>query len=256
MFKIDNAQYLSKDISPKIITYPQNAVWAPKFIVLHNTAVPNIARRPHGFTAKHMEGLRGYYSGMGWKGGPHYFVDQNGVWVFNPIGLPGVHSPSWNKTAIGVEMLGDFEHDDFNTGDGAKIKNNAVELVASLSYFFSFDPETMKLHREDKKTTHNCPGKNVKKADFVNLVKEVMASKYPPVESKIVFYKKGQGHDPVGVVAGVVKNGVNYAKVSDVQAIVGFNNGKTGEVPVKDILGNKYTYSWDSNAKKLYCVEK
>ncbi|MEZ0325874.1 MAG: hypothetical protein ACAH95_08200, partial [Fimbriimonas sp.] len=46
------------------------AAFIPNKIVLHNTAIPKLSQRPHGFTAEHMVGLKHYYEGLGWSGGP------------------------------------------------------------------------------------------------------------------------------------------------------------------------------------------
>ncbi len=247
MFRIVGRKVNIKDYLRTIV----DMKWNPQFITLHNTAAPSLAQRPNGFTEQHMRNLQGYYSGKGWPGGPHFFVDQNGIWAFNPIELPGVHSPSWNKKAIGVEMLGDYSYESFNSGDGAKVRDNTVLLIAELSKHFSFDPKTMKLHKEDKKTTHDCPGKNVSKDEFIKLVEKELNQ-----ETKIVIYRKGEGHDPAGITSGLYKDGVNYGMVKNVEAITGTSCGKTGLQPIRVILGNKYTYSWDAPNMKLYCVEK
>ena len=247
MFKIVGRKVNIKDYLRTIV----DMKWSPQFITLHNTAAPSLAQRPNGFTEQHMKNLQGYYAGKGWPGGPHFFVDQNGIWAFNPIELPGVHSPSWNKKAIGVEMLGDYSYESFDSDDGAKVRDNAVLLISELSKYFSFDPRSMKLHKEDKKTTHNCPGKNVSKEEFIKLVEKELNK-----ETKIIIYRKGEGHDPAGITSGFYKDGVNYGIVKNIEAITGTSCGKTGLQPIRDILGNKYTYSWDAPNMKLYCVEK
>jgi len=240
--KVNTKEYLN--------SYANSMQWTPTAAVLHNTGSPTLAQRPNGFTETHMANLQGYYSGMGWSGGPHFFVDQNGVWAFNPINKKGVHSPSWNNTAIGVEMLGDYASESFTTGNGEKVKQNSINLMADIYMHFGFDPSTMKIHKEDPKTTHDCPGKNVIKSDFVKSFSEKMNQ-----QSKIVIYRKGQGHEPAGVITGFFRNGSNYAQVPELQKIVGFNNGLTGEQKVADVLTTRYTYSWDSKNMKLYCVE-
>lgn len=231
--------------------YASSMTWDPDFVVLHNTASPTLAQRPSGFTSQHMTNLQGYYSGMGWSGGPHFFVDQNAVWAFNPINKKGVHSPSWNSSAIGVEMLGNYETESFTSGSGAKVRQNTLNLMADLHTHFGFSPDTMKIHKEDPKTDHECPGKNVIKADFVKAFSEMMKK-----DSKIIIYKKGYGHEPAGIVSGEFRGGTNYALVSDLQKVVGFNNGLTGMQKVKDVLTDRYSYSWDGANLKLYCVEK
>src|ERR1043165_6882856 len=92
----------------------QWTAWRPAFIVLHNTATPNLAQRPNGFNNQSMQGFVSYYRDtQHWSGGPHLFIDDHQIWVFTPLTVSGVHSPSWNKLAIGIEMLGDYEQEAF-----------------------------------------------------------------------------------------------------------------------------------------------
>jgi len=157
------------------LSWPQ---WRPQFIALHNTAVPSLAQRPQGFKASHIQNLVGYYQGLGWSAGPHLFIDDRQIWVFTPLTVSGVHSPTWNKIALGFEMLGDYATEEFDSGRGAKVRDNAVAAVATVSAVLGLDPETMRLHKEDPATSHNCPGKNVDKADFIDRVKELMAARH------------------------------------------------------------------------------
>ena len=153
--------------------------WRPSFIVLHNTAVPSLAQRPKGLTKQHILNLESFYRDtQKWSAGPHLFVDDKQIWVFTPLTLSGVHSPSWNKIALGVEMLGDYATEKFDSGRGLAVRRNAVAAVASLSAVLGLDPDTMRLHKEDTKTTHDCPGKNVDKAKFIQSVKDLMAERH------------------------------------------------------------------------------
>lgn len=149
--------------------------WRPSFIALHNTAVPNLAQRPQGFTRQHIENLVGYYRDQqGWSAGPHLFIDDRQIWVFTPLTTTGVHSPSWNSVAIGIEMLGNYATDAFDSGRGAAVHRNAVSAMASLSSALGLDPETMRLHKEDPRTTHDCPGRNVHKDAVIAEVQALM----------------------------------------------------------------------------------
>lgn len=164
------------DIYCKGLTW---AKWRPSFIALHNTARPTLAERPKGFTARHIENLVHYYRDeKGWSAGPHLFVDDHRIWVFTPLTKPGVHSPSWNHIAIGLEMLGDYETDAFDSGRGAAVRNNAVRAMASLSGALGIDPATMRLHKEDSGSTHDCPGKKVSKAEVIAEVKAALADRF------------------------------------------------------------------------------
>jgi hypothetical protein len=149
--------------------------WIPEFIVLHNTGEPCLSNRPNGLEPEHIRGLRSYYrDDMGWSAGPHLFIDDLQIWVFTPLTTSGVHAPSWNSKSIGVEMLGDYDSEEFNSGRGELVKQNSAAAIAILSLALGIDPATMRLHREDPKTTHHCPGDNVDKDAFIQLVKEYM----------------------------------------------------------------------------------
>jgi N-acetylmuramoyl-L-alanine amidase len=153
--------------------------WRPQFIVLHNTGVPSLAQRPNGLEAGHIKALEAYYrDSQKWSAGPHLFVDDRQIWAFTPLTMSGVHSPSWNKIALGVEMLGDYESEAFDGGRGRKVRSNAVAALATLSAVLGLDPHTMRLHREDTATTHACPGKNVRKLEVIQEVQDLMMGRH------------------------------------------------------------------------------
>lgn len=154
--------------------------WRPSFVVLHNTGSPSLAQRPAGLTQVHISNLEAYYRDQQkWSAGPHLFVDDHQIWVFTPLTVSGVHSPSWNSVAFGVEMLGDFSKEPFDSGRGLLVQQNAVAAVASLSAVLGLDSSSMKLHKEDTATDHDCPGStqpkklaigHVDKLDFIKSV--------------------------------------------------------------------------------------
>lgn len=160
--------------------------WRPSFIVLHNTAIPSLAQRPNGFTPQGIKNLERYYrdeapvkSGPpGWNAGPHLFIDDRNVWVFTPLTVSGVHSPSWNKLALGVEMLGNYETEPFDSGRGLKVRRNTVAALATLNAILGLDPGSMKLHREDALTTHACPGRHVRKLEVIQEVNDLMMARH------------------------------------------------------------------------------
>lgn len=157
--------------------------WRPSLIVWHNTAAPSLAQwqataaqdRAKGVTpgATRIANLERYFRyDNGWSGAPHLFVADDLIWVFNQLDKPGVHSPSWNSRSIGIEMVADFDREDDDSGAGLKVRNNTIFVTAVLCETFGLDPLTaIKLHREDPKTTHACPGK-----DFANDKSAAVAS--------------------------------------------------------------------------------
>lgn len=167
---------VSFDIYCKSLTWTS---WRPSFIVVHNTAIPDLAMRPKGFTRQHMQNFVTYYRDQqGWSAGPHLFIDDHLIWVFTPLTTTGRHSPSWNQVAIGLEMLGDFDKERFDAGRGALVRKNAVCAIATLCGALGIDPGTTRLHKEDKKTTHKCPGTKVSRTQLVADVQTVLDNHY------------------------------------------------------------------------------
>lgn len=157
----------------------QWAAWRPSFIVLHNTATPSLAQRPNGLTKQHIQNLESFYRDTkGWKAGPHLFVDDKQIWAFTPLTVSGTHSPSWNKVALGVEMLGDYETESFTSGRGLNVRRNTVAALATLCAILGIESHTMRLHREDPLTTHACPGKNVRKLEVIQEVQDLIIARH------------------------------------------------------------------------------
>jgi hypothetical protein len=161
----------------------QFGAWRPSLIVLHNTYIPNLAARPNGFSSNDMQGFVEYYRDqMHWSAGPHLFIDDRQIWAFTPLTTQGVHSPSWNSISWGVEMLGDYDVDQFNSGRGQAVQHNAIAALGTLFGILGFQPtnDTFKLHKEDPATTHKqCPGKNVVKADVMQAIHSKLLNDSP-----------------------------------------------------------------------------
>ncbi len=153
--------------------------WRPSFIVLHNTGSPSLTQRPKGFNQKHMQTFVSFYRDEHkWNAGPHLFVDDKKIWVFTPLTVSGVHSPSWNKLALGIEMLGNYATEPFKIGRGLAVRKNAVAAMATLCAILGLDPTTIRLHREDPLTTHRCPGKKVVKNEVLAEVQALILQRH------------------------------------------------------------------------------
>jgi N-acetylmuramoyl-L-alanine amidase len=155
--------------------------FVPQFVALHNTASPNKAQWQSSTPIpQRLRNLSSYYSGMGWHGGPHMFIDDKLIWLFTPLDRPGVHSPSWNSIAWGIEMVGDYDSEPFDSGFGLAVRDNAVAAAAILLKKIGkpCNSQTLRFHYEDARTTHACPGKHVKKLE---VLKEITARMAGPV---------------------------------------------------------------------------
>ena len=143
--------------------------WRPDLVVLHNTAVPTLHDRPQGLSAANIQDLRQYYADVqGWSGGAAPVRGSGGDLERSILSTRrGVHSPSWNARSWGVEMVGDFATEPFDAGDGLRVQTNAMDALAALFRRLGVATVTdtnFKLHKEDPKTTHDCPGRHVDKA--------------------------------------------------------------------------------------------
>jgi hypothetical protein len=141
---------------------------------LHNTQIPTLAQWHSESGKARMNGFVEYYRDeQGWSAGPHLFVADDVIWVFTPLSTPGVHAPSWNRVAWGVELVGDYD----NEAMPDALRENAVSALAALHVLGNLDPATLKLHKEDPLTTHkSCPGQAVDKAQFIASVAALMRS--------------------------------------------------------------------------------
>lgn len=163
------------EFAPYVSTLRWKA-WTPKFTVLHNTAEPNLAQWVHFGLGKvaglqRVKNLNHYYAGMGWHSGPHIFVAPDLIWVACDLTADGVHASCYNRVSIGIEMVGDYSTESFNSGDGAKVRDNAVATLAILHRALKIDPASIRFHKECIADHHNCPGSNVVKGFVIERVK-------------------------------------------------------------------------------------
>jgi hypothetical protein len=144
----------------KGINIPQ---W-PQFVALHNTDAPDLktyagyqTRKPPVTDQQWLKNLEHNYRDLQhWSSGPHLFIvpKERGILAFTPLTARGTHSPSWNGIAWAIEMVGNYTRDAFDSGDGAIVRDNAVHALAVLHIARGLDPKTLKLHKEDPRTTH------------------------------------------------------------------------------------------------------
>lgn len=150
--------------------------WRPEFVVVHNTGDPTFAQWHKVPTDKRLKGLESYYrDDCKWSAGPHLFVADDKIWVFTPLTTPGVHSPTWNAVSWGVEIVGDYDHEVLTP----EVRENAIVALTVLHAAAGLDPDRLKLHKEDPKTSHTyCPGSRISKTDLVGAIKSRLSTEY------------------------------------------------------------------------------
>lgn len=147
-----------------------------KGITLHHTASPSLAQRPEGLTRQHIRNMRDYYQNeKGWKSGPHFFIDDSEgcVCAMTPTSERGVHAVSFNATTLGIEVLGDYDHESPVSGRGLQCWQNAASATKSLLDWLGLEAnkKTVLFHREDARTSKSCPGDLVQKEWILSLIR-------------------------------------------------------------------------------------
>jgi N-acetylmuramoyl-L-alanine amidase CwlA len=168
--------FKAEDFDKYLATIKFNA-WRPQFVVLHNTQSPTLANWHKGSGIQHIKNLESFYKNtQKWSAGPHLFVADDLIWAFTPLNTPGVHAPSWNHIAWGVELVGDYDVEPLSDD----LRHNAIVALAGLHRLAGLDPATLRLHKEDPKTTHkSCPGKHISKPDFQKWITNQIAADHP-----------------------------------------------------------------------------
>ena len=133
--------------------------WRPKFCTIHNTAEPTLKQWAQLGGLQRVRNLNHYYHGLSWHSGPHLFIAPDLIWLACDLEHDGVHASCFNKTSIGVEMVGDYSAEAFDSGDGAKVRDNAVAAVAALCRALHVSPVTLKFHRDACATTTPAPAR-------------------------------------------------------------------------------------------------
>ena len=117
---------------------------------------------------------------MGWHAGPHLVVCPDYVWALCDLTQPGVSASCWNSETFGIEMVGNYEvgGDVFESGEGARVRDNAAAVIAALADGFLWGDlanyesgvRGLHFHRECVRDHHACPGSRVSKADMLSRI--------------------------------------------------------------------------------------
>lgn len=177
--------YSQSEFAALIGSLKWNKGWTPHFPTLHNAGVPSLAQwLAWGPTPQQRWGanLNHYYKGLGWHSGPHLVVCPDYIWNLCDLEQDGVSVSCWNHLTIGIEMLGSYEvgGDDWGTGAGAKVRDNAIFALATLNHKLGWSADLLHLHRECVQDHHACPGSKVDKPDTVARIKAAMMTMATP----------------------------------------------------------------------------
>jgi hypothetical protein len=105
----------------------------PNFVVIHHTSIPDTKHarfrnatwdsREEGLSEAQiyrkrlgqLTGIKNYYQNhLGWRRGPHLFIDERWIWLFTPMYYQGIHAAAGNGSganySVGIEVVGHYTH--------------------------------------------------------------------------------------------------------------------------------------------------
>lgn len=104
-----------------------------KFIVMHATGSPTLKQWEQYPEQQRIVNLQRYYEmQLHWLHGPHLFISPTHIIGFSDLRTRGTHCSCWNFSSIGIETSGNWNTEDFNSGDGLKVRDNFVFAAAVL----------------------------------------------------------------------------------------------------------------------------
>lgn len=131
---------------------PSVCAWVERLVV-HHTVVPTLAQWKGRAS---MDGLKRYYQGLRWHGGPHLFVAPDGIWQGTPMNTPGVHAGACNSVSIGIEMVGNYDAAPWEE----PIRSLAEGTLLALLRWRGLPASSVLGHRECG-STKTCPGRAI-----------------------------------------------------------------------------------------------
>ena len=153
-------------------------------------------------------------------------------------------------------MLGDYDREPFTSGRGARVRDLTIAALASLHRKMGFSAESLRLHKEDTCTDHDCPGKKVEKNAVIQALKAALTAPAPQPQAVLVIFRKGFTSEPVARVPIVIgKDGMSYADARALAKAMGIATTMTGQVGVVEFMKG-YSLNWDKPANLLIAVEK
>lgn len=171
----------------------------PNFVVLHHTGVPDAswADARYRLWDAHEQGLsidsiyrkrkvqlgniKTYYENvLGWRRGPHLFVDDRWVWVMTPMFYQGIHAANGNGNvsrggrdySIGVEVVGCYHTTTWPPAIEHNVASAVWVLHQKLQTFelkHTVGPGGISSHRDYNKPS--CPGDAITTAYYIGAIR-------------------------------------------------------------------------------------
>lgn len=126
-------------------------------VAIHHTWRPTVAQWRSAGGARYMASLERTYRQKrpAWNGGPALFIGTDGYWIGTPWTVAGVHAGECNKSHLGIEVVGDYDHREWEE----PIRSLAFDAAAAVLLWKNLPVHegTVKGHRECL-PNKSCPG--------------------------------------------------------------------------------------------------
>jgi hypothetical protein len=143
-----------------------------KGITIHHSAIPTRAQW-HGTPT--MEATKQYYIKKGWIAGPHLFLAaltpdtlNDGIWAGTPLAVPGIHAGKCNSDHIGIEVIGNYDHEPWPHEVGVLVYG----VTLALMRWGKIPASKVHGHRECL-NNKSCPGRMVN----MDLMRQVLTER-------------------------------------------------------------------------------
>lgn len=153
----------------------------PTKIVLHHTWRPTVEEWQG---QKSINGLKSFYEAKGWIAGPHLFIWEDGIWLFSPMNIVGIHAAAGNTKSIGIEIVGDYDNEVWN----GKTKDNVLGALKALMQKLNIKEDNVHFHREY--SPKSCPGNAITKEWVIDQLKSDPALEKAIEEAQKVYDEK------------------------------------------------------------------
>ena len=113
----------------------------------------------------------------GWTRGPHFFVADDGIWLFSDLRYDGVGVYGHNYRSRHLEMVGNYD-EQFPSGPTLE---NTIAALGILLHRMGLEAGDLNFHRDF--STKTCPGRAVRKDWVTPLVTDWLRDYRPEHEA-------------------------------------------------------------------------
>jgi hypothetical protein len=154
VFAADIRQFnTALDLEKHLTQYDRDVAGWVTGATLHHTWKP-LASQWRGRSTL-MAMMKFFTNVRGWDRGPHLFIAPDGIWQLTPLNIPGIHAVSTNKCHWGIEVVGNYDKEDWPE----KTKEMVYDTIFTLFAWRGITVNERNLvgHRETG-SPKTCPG--------------------------------------------------------------------------------------------------